>query len=537
MSRPRFLPLLLPLLLAGAAALGAAEPAWRPLFNGTDLSGWHLTGPANLAPAAVVDGAMELHMRAGTPEHTFVTTDESFADFILELEFLDEGAFHTGVLLRCTPAPADATVRLHGYQIKVDPTARAWTGGIFDDYGANWRWLQNLADNPAGRAAFRLGAWNHLRVEAIGDSLRVWVNGVPTCHLVDDRYPRGPIALKIHALGDRPDQEAIAVRYRRIRILTTDLAAHTWPTGLPARPAVDARGPFVYAFFRDPGDSGIFFALSEDGTRWAPVNADRPVLPPDLAGPRTRDPFLIRDPAGNGFHLVWTAGGRPPRLGYSHSPDLVHWSPARFFTPFDAATPVQNVWAPELTWDPAAGEWIVLWSSTIEGRFPDTGGQVANRRNHRIYAATTTDFTRLGEPFLFYDPGFPVIDATVVPDDARDRWIMAIKDERDIPLRKRLHLTTGPSPRGPWAPLSDPLTASWTEGPSLLRLADGWLLYYDRYREGGIGMHALLTRNLTTWTRLDHQLAMPDRSKHGSFLSVTPAEAARLRELSGDAGE
>lgn len=519
------------LVVAGSAAR-AAPPAWHNLLNGRDLTGWHLTGPSNLATAVVdADGTLELHMRPGTSEHTFVTTDETFGDFILELDFLDEGDVHTGVLLRSVPAPADATVRLLGYQIKIDPTTRAWTGGIFDDYGANWRWLQNLADNPAGRAAYRPGAWNHLRAEALGSTLKVWINDVPTCHLVDDRYPRGAIALKIHALGDRPAQAAVAVKYRHLRILTDDVAAHGRAMDLPARPAVDARGPFVYAFFRDPGTTGIGLALSEDGTRWTPLNDDHPVIPPPADAPRTRDPFLLRDPHGHGFHLVWTSGGQPPRIGYAHSDDLVHWTAPRFFTPFAGDVPVQNVWAPELVWDEARGEWLVLWSSTVDGQFPATAGQVAHGRNHRIYAATTTDFSELGAAFLFYDPGFPVIDATVVPDPARHRWLMVVKDERDTPLRKRLQLTTAPSPRGPWAPLGEPLTPSWTEGPSLLPLADGWLLYYDCYRGDAVGMHARFTRDFTTWTSLDHQLSMPPLSKHGSFLAVTPAEAAALLRL------
>jgi beta-xylosidase len=283
---------------------------------------------------------------------------------------------------------------------------------------------------------------------------------------------------------------------------------------------------FLYVFFRDPGDSGIYFAASEDALRWRTLNEGHPMLSPEVAGTRTRDPFIVRDPGGGGFHLVWTAGGQPPRLGYAHSPDLATWREVNFFTPFPTDTPVQNIWAPELAWDDATGEWVVFWSSTIDGRFPETEGQVANRRNHRIYSSTTRDFVSLTEPTLFFDPGFPVIDASLAQDGKR--WILAIKDERDTPLRKRLHIATGPSLRGPWTPLGPPLTPEWTEGPSLLRVDGGWLLFHDQYRGENIGMRALHTHDLELWTDVSDRLQMPALSKHGSFIAITAEEFFRL---------
>jgi hypothetical protein len=104
--------------------------------------------------------------------------------------------------------------------VKIDNTPRAWTGGVFDDFGDSWRWLHDLADNEAGRAAFKLGEWAHFRIECLGPAIKVWVNGVPTCHLWDEKYREGYIAFKIHSVGDKPNATRSAIRLRNIRIIT-----------------------------------------------------------------------------------------------------------------------------------------------------------------------------------------------------------------------------------------------------------------------------------------------------------------------------
>lgn len=232
------------LLLCSASAWSATESAWRSLFNGRDLTGWKIVGPQPRAATYIEEGALTGHMVRGTREHTFFCTEESFGDFILEIDCFQTGGFNTGILFRCVETPADATVRLHGYQVKIDPsTTRRWTGGIFDDYGRNWLWFQTLEGNDRARAAYRFNEWTRFRIEAVGRALKVWVNGVPTAHLLHDKYTRGPIALKIHsfpATGDAA-QEKNLIRYRNVRILTTDLARHAIPMDLPAREADPAQ--------------------------------------------------------------------------------------------------------------------------------------------------------------------------------------------------------------------------------------------------------------------------------------------------------
>ena len=144
-----------------AITVGAQPPTasapWVSLFNGKDYTGWKLVGPTNLASASIEDGAMVLRQRINTAEHTFVTSTEEYRDFILELDLKDDPGFNSGILLRAVDASVDAKVRLNAYQVKINNTPLAWTGGVFDDFGDSWRWLHDLANNEAGRAAFKLG--------------------------------------------------------------------------------------------------------------------------------------------------------------------------------------------------------------------------------------------------------------------------------------------------------------------------------------------------------------------------------------------
>ncbi len=230
----------LALLLATVLAVHSAEPPWRPLFNGRDLTGWRIVGSSPKAYAAIENGEMVGHMVRGTPEHTFFCTEEKFGDFILEVDSFQSGGFNTGILFRCVETPANASVRLHGYQVKIDPSpTRRWTGGIFDDYGKNWLWLYTLEHDERARTAYQFNKWVRIRIEAIGGTLKVWVDGIPTTHLVHDKYTRGTIAFKIHSFGATgdPEQEKNLIHFKNVRIITENPARFAQPMDLPIREA------------------------------------------------------------------------------------------------------------------------------------------------------------------------------------------------------------------------------------------------------------------------------------------------------------
>jgi hypothetical protein len=212
---------------------------WITLFNGKNLDGWKMVGDKGVA--YVKDGEIICHRTPDTKEHTFVTSREKYDDFILETDFkIDSPGYSAGVLIRCidaNPKIDTCKVRLYGYQVKIDQSARAWTGGIFDDFGGTWKWIYDLSDNERARKAFRLGEWNKFRIEAIGNNIKVWLNDVPATNLISNKYRKGYIALKIHAL--KPDGKGadLLIHFRNIRIITQKPELYQKPMELKTKTA------------------------------------------------------------------------------------------------------------------------------------------------------------------------------------------------------------------------------------------------------------------------------------------------------------
>ncbi|HEX9783144.1 MAG TPA: DUF1080 domain-containing protein [Opitutaceae bacterium] len=200
--------------VSGAACAGP----WQPLFNGRDLSGWKVINGS--APYTVLDDAIVGVTVAGSP-NSFLAHEKTFGDFILEFEVMQEvGPTNTGVQFRSLSKPGEQAARVHGYQCDIDPSERAWTGGIYDE--ARRGWLYPLSLNPRARTLYRYGHWNVIRIEAIGNSLRTWVNGIPVAHVIDDMTREGLIALQVHSVRGA-DEAGRRIHWRNIRIQTTDL--------------------------------------------------------------------------------------------------------------------------------------------------------------------------------------------------------------------------------------------------------------------------------------------------------------------------
>ncbi len=283
-------------------------------------------------------------------------------------------------------------------------------------------------------------------------------------------------------------------------------------------------GPgYLFVYFRENGKSGAHFCFSRDGYRWEPLNKGAAVVKPEQPDELMRDPYLARGP--DGFHMIWTWGWTTPRMGYAYSKDLVHWTGHREIPVMANVPGIKNVWAPEAYWDEANKLWMIVWSSTIEGRFPETAGQIASGYNHRIYSMTTPDFRTFSEPRVFFDPGYPVIDATILKAGAR--YYMIFKDERDTPLKKHIQLASGPALDGPWSAISAPFTEAWSEGPAALPIDGGWIVYYDHYRTPQ-GYRAVFSRDLKQWSDVSARVSFPPGARHGSFLKISAAEARVL---------
>jgi hypothetical protein len=217
---PRLLAVLV--LLCVSAGLHAAN--WQPLFNGKDLTGWTQRG--GKAPYEVKDGVIIGTTVPNTP-NSFLCTEKTYGDFILEVEFQVDPRINSGIQFRSLSSPDYQSGRVHGYQCEIDPSPRAYTAGIYDE--ARRGWLYPLARNEAGQKAFCQGTWNELRIEAIGSDIRTWLNGVQCTNLIDDLTAEGFIALQVHSISaNNPEEEGASIMWRKVRILTEDLESERY---------------------------------------------------------------------------------------------------------------------------------------------------------------------------------------------------------------------------------------------------------------------------------------------------------------------
>jgi hypothetical protein len=217
--------LFLSLLFSISAVFAYTQPQWESLFNGKDLNGWsRLNGEAEYT---VKDGVITGTSKRGTP-NTFLVTDKQYIDFILELDYKVEEGLNSGIQFRSRSIPEYNNGRVHGYQFEIDPSPRAWSGGIYDE--ARRGWLYNLEKNPPAKKAFKAGGWNHVRVEAIGHTIRTWLNGIACASILDDlpEAASGFIALQVHQI-DKAEDEGKTVQWKNIKILTRDIAKYRTP--------------------------------------------------------------------------------------------------------------------------------------------------------------------------------------------------------------------------------------------------------------------------------------------------------------------
>jgi hypothetical protein len=212
------------ILAISSASAQQKTGEWTSLFNGKDLSGFkQLNGKAKYE---VRNGELVGITKFGEP-NSFLATEKKYGDFILELDLKMFADMNSGVQFRSQSAvpggeqsSAKIPDRVYGYQAEVDPSARAWSGGIYDE--ARRGWLYSLENNPAAKKAFKPNDWNHYKIECIGTSIRTWINGVPCAHIIDDVNPTGFIALQVHAIGNK-ENEGKEIHWKNIRIKTTNL--------------------------------------------------------------------------------------------------------------------------------------------------------------------------------------------------------------------------------------------------------------------------------------------------------------------------
>lgn len=314
-----------------------------------------------------------------------------------------------------------------------------------------------------------------------------------------------------------------------LRIFLTLFVALSALLGRAAEKLPETCYLFAY-FYHDREGEGFRLAWSADGYSFAMLNDGKSYLTPTVGENKLmRDPALYQSPDGT-FHLVWTTGWTGKTIGYASSKDLITWSEQKAIPVMAHEPDAQNAWAPELIWDDAKQEYLIHWSTTILGKFPETA--MSNKRperNHRIYATRTKDFVTFSPTYLLYDGGYNVIDANLIKaDDGTNDWLMFVKNETVQPkTEKNIRLVRGQTLAGPWSEASPALTGNyWAEGPAAIKVGSEYRVYFDKHMLNAIGL--VTSTDLKTWKDVSDQVKFPADARHGCILAVDRAVIERL---------
>lgn len=218
--------LLLTIFLTNCAKTEKDQTPWDNLFDGKTLNGWSIIGGD--ATYRVEDNTI-IGSTVRNTSNTFLRSDDLYSDFILELDYKVDPSMNSGIQIRTNSFPYYRDGRVHGYQIEIDPSERAWSAGIYDESRRGW--LVPLTDNPEAQKAFKQNDWNHYRIEAIADTIKTWINGVPAAYLIDDKTATGFIGLQVHSIKE-DQKEGTEIMWKNIKILTKDLEKYATKTSI-----------------------------------------------------------------------------------------------------------------------------------------------------------------------------------------------------------------------------------------------------------------------------------------------------------------
>lgn len=236
---------------------------WVNLFDGKTLNGWQkLAGDAKYT----VENGMIVGTTVLNSGNTFLATKKEFQNFILELDIKIESLKgNSGVQTRShfDPAGHEGKGLVYGRQVEVDPSARKWSGGIYDE--GRRQWLYPLTLNTKAQDAFKVKEFNHYKIECIGNEMKTWVNGIPVAYLVDSIDQKGFIALQVHQIGDEAEVNK-KIYFKNIRIKTSNIQPLSFPSGVYV---VDFVPNHLTNYERQNGWKLLFDGKSSDGWRGA----------------------------------------------------------------------------------------------------------------------------------------------------------------------------------------------------------------------------------------------------------------------------
>src|SRR5687767_7976685 len=187
------------------------------LFDGKSLKGWKIRGGKAEFKA---ENGMIVGTTVANTGNSFLTTEKSYSDFVLELDFkIEDTSNNSGVMVR-SHFDGSGNGKVYGRQVEIDPSSRKWSGGIYDEQRRGW--LYPLTLNTDAQDAFKPDEFNHLRIECIGNETRTWLNGKHVAYVVDTLDKEGFIALQVHSVDDAA-KAGKKVYFKNIMLKTQNL--------------------------------------------------------------------------------------------------------------------------------------------------------------------------------------------------------------------------------------------------------------------------------------------------------------------------
>lgn len=324
----------------------------------------------------------------------------------------------------------------------------------------------------------------------------------------------------------------------------SDAGAHPGDAGHdPSDAGTDPTVAWVLSYFGNDQDlqsDSLHLAYSIDGRRWVELNSGKPIY--QLSGWGTnhiRDPFILRLRDGTFVYLAtdWTLAqndsnywNRPSgKLFMADSKDLITFTNPRLVTVTTLKGPnssQMHAWAPEAFYDPEKGAYAILWSGN------DTTGR------NRIYVSYTTDFQAVSDPAnptVYFDPGYTVIDATVIAAGGRNFLLYKDESVGDIQIARSPSSSLAPGVFTRMSPEyvtrgTNQTVGQATEGPFVLKAPDEdvWYLYADHYTRGGqFGGWRTTDLNVAPsgWTAMSSsEYSFPPGVRHANTVRVTQAQ-------------
>ena len=167
----------------------SGESEWVSLFNHEDLAGWTVRGGAEWT---VRDGILTGQSDGGhghiyaTPELTDLEVKGSF-------RLSDQGGGgNSGLYFRANPPADNPDGYPRGYEAQICHNQDAHTG---------WLWKPGTPTGEATALLTRDDEWFSMRVMAVGNLIKIWVNGQLVMTYEDDEYKKGYFAIQCHNPG------------------------------------------------------------------------------------------------------------------------------------------------------------------------------------------------------------------------------------------------------------------------------------------------------------------------------------------------